>query len=199
MARPVTGWVFSLLTLQFLPVHWRTAGFLMLGVLVGMGVFLTHVSRAPSYLVDDPETCINCHVMTTQYVTWQHSSHVWHATCNDCHVPHENVLREYAFKAKDGLRHATIFTMRWEPQVIRISKGAIPVVEHNCRRCHGPLVEDTALDVHAPADKLCWDCHREVPHGRVRSLSAAPEAFRPQLGPALSPFQEPTIKGRPPR
>ncbi|MNY80431.1 hypothetical protein D3C86_2214630 [compost metagenome] len=27
--------------------------------------------------------------------------------------------------------------------------------------------------------KLCWDCHREVPHGRVNSLSAAPNARVP--------------------
>jgi cytochrome c nitrite reductase small subunit len=174
-------------------------GFLMLGIFAGMGAFLMHISRAPSYLVDDPETCINCHVMSTQYVTWQHSSHAQHATCNDCHVPHDNVFREYAFKAKDGLWHATVFTMRWEPQVIRISKGAIPVVQQNCRRCHSALIEDVSLDVHAPGDRLCWDCHREVPHGRVRSLSATPDVFRPQLGPATAPLQEPKIKGRPPR
>ena len=28
---------------------------------------------------------------------------------------------------------------------------------------------------------MCWDCHRETPHGRVRSLSAVPNAQVPQL------------------
>lgn len=199
MASRILDGLVSLAALRFMPERWRVPSFLMLGVFAGMGTFLIHISRAPSYLVDDPETCINCHVMSTQYLTWQHSSHARHATCNDCHVPHDSLLREYAFKAEDGLRHATIFTMRWEPQVIRISERAIPVVEQNCRRCHATLVEGTSLDVHAAGDRLCWDCHREVPHGRTRSLSATPDVFRPRLGPAISPLQEPSIEGRRPR
>ena len=102
----------------------------------GLGLFVFHISRAASYLSDAPETCMNCHVMTTQYVTWQHSSHANVATCNDCHVPHTSLAAQYGFKAKDGLWHATVFTMRWEPQAIRLSAGAVPVVENNCRRCH---------------------------------------------------------------
>ena len=27
--------------------------------------------------------------------------------------------------------------------------------------------------------KLCWDCHRDVPHGNVRGLSSAPNARVP--------------------
>jgi cytochrome c nitrite reductase small subunit len=185
-----------LATLGPLPRRWRMPSFLMLGAMAGMGLFLTYISRAPSYLVDNPETCVNCHVMATQYVTWQHSSHAQHATCNDCHVPHDNLLKEYAFKAKDGLWHATVFTMRWEPQAIRISEGAIPVVEQNCRRCHSVVVEDVALKVHHEGDQRCWDCHRDVPHGRERSLSATPDVFRPQLAPALVAPQDLRIKGR---
>ena len=81
---------------------------------------------------------MNCHVMTTQYLTWQHSSHARVATCNDCHVPHDNLVHKFAFKAQDGSWHATVFTMRWEPQVIRLSERAKPVVQANCRRCHEP-------------------------------------------------------------
>ena len=58
--------------------------------------------------------------MRSAYATWQHSSHRAVAGCNDCHVPQDNVLSKYYFKAKDGLRHATIFTMRAEPQVIKM-------------------------------------------------------------------------------
>jgi cytochrome c nitrite reductase small subunit len=28
-------------------------------------------------------------------------------------------------------------------------------------------------------DRACWECHREVPHGRVRSLSSVPNARIP--------------------
>lgn len=185
--------------LAFVPRRWRALCLGMLGVVAGLGLFVIQVSRAPSYLVDSPETCMNCHVMATQYVTWQHSSHARHATCNDCHVPHDNLFKEYAFKAKDGLWHATVFTMRWEPQVIRMSRGAIPVVEQNCRRCHEAVVSGVALAAHQSGDLRCWDCHREVPHGRVRSLSATPDVFQPRLSPATSPHQDLRIQGRSPR
>ena len=57
--------------LRFLSPGWRPAGFIMLGITGGLGLFVFHISRAASYLSDSPETCMNCHVMTTQYVTWQ--------------------------------------------------------------------------------------------------------------------------------
>jgi len=189
----------GLLALRFVPPGWRVPCFLMLGGLAGMGLFVVDVSRAPSYLSDSPETCINCHVMTTQYATWQHSSHARAATCNDCHVPHDSLLRQYGFKAKDGLWHATVFTMRWEPQVIRLSQGAVPVVEENCRRCHAGVIGEVASAAHEAGDLRCWDCHRDVPHGEVRSLSAVPDVFRPQLGPAGSAVRSPRITGRPAR
>ncbi len=185
--------------LRFLPRAWQLPSFVVLGAFVGLGAFVLYVSRAPSYLSDSPETCINCHVMNTQYISWQHSSHVEAATCNDCHVPHDNVVRHYGFKAKDGLWHATVFTMRWEPQVIRLSEGAIPVVESNCRRCHEQVIDGVSLAVHQAGDFRCWDCHRQVPHGRARSLSAAPTVFQPRLPDVSQRDRQPAISGRRPR
>jgi cytochrome c nitrite reductase small subunit len=195
----------SLAGLRILPPAWQLRGFAMLGIMAGLGLFVFHISRAASYLSDAPETCMNCHVMATQYVTWQHSSHAHVATCNDCHVPHDSPLTQYAFKARDGLWHATVFTMRWEPQVIRLSSRAVPVVENNCRRCHAQVIQDVSLGAHAPGvasadgDLRCWDCHRDVPHGTVRSLSATPGVFQPELPWAGGPRQEPHIGGRVPR
>jgi cytochrome c nitrite reductase small subunit len=185
-----------LAALGFLAPRLRPAGFVTLGMAAGMGLFVLHVSRAASYLSDKPETCMNCHVMTTQYVTWQHGSHAGVATCNDCHVPHTSLLAKYGFKAEDGLWHATVFTMRWEPQTIRLSARAVPVVEDNCRRCHAQVVAEVAPAAHQAGDLHCWECHREVPHGFVRSLSATPGVFQPQLPPVRQPSQQPTIGGR---
>lgn len=182
--------------LRFLASGWRPVAFFALGVTAGMGLFVLHISRAASYLSDTPETCMNCHLMATEYISWQHSSHARVATCHDCHVPHTSLAAEYGFAAKDGLWHATVFTMRWEPQAIRLSTGAIPVVENNCRRCHAQVIADVAPAVHQPGDLRCWDCHREVPHGSVRSLSTAPGEFQPRLPPVPEPIQQPTIGGR---
>jgi cytochrome c nitrite reductase small subunit len=85
----------------------------------------------------------------------------------------------------DGMRHATIFTMRNEPQVIHIREAGIGVVQDNCIRCHTHLITDSKLlnynkvTVHARKDRLCWSCHREVPHGRVNSISSVPYARVP--------------------
>jgi cytochrome c nitrite reductase small subunit len=111
----------------------------------------------------------------------------------------------YSFKAVDGLWHATAFTLRREPQVIRLSEGAVPVVEANCRRCHGPTISGVALagcgeSYTAGGSGLrCWQCHRDVPHGSVRSLSAVPGVFQPRLAPLDSVDQRARIGGRMPR
>jgi len=189
----------ALAGLRFLPLRWQAPCLLALGTLAGAGLLVVHISRATSYLSDEPETCMNCHVMATQYVTWQHSSHAAVATCNDCHVPHDSVPAHWGFKAKDGLWHATVFTLRREPQVIRLSQGAIPVVEANCCRCHAELLAEVRPSCADRADRRCWDCHREVPHGAVRSLAAVPGPLRPRLRPTGQPDRQPEIGGRPAR
>ncbi len=157
----------------------------LIAVFIGVFAYLFYVSKAWSYLSDDPTTCINCHVMAPQFATWQHSAHRLTTTCNDCHVPQDNIFNTYFFKAKDGLRHATIFTMRGEPQVIFIKEDGIKVVQENCKRCHSQLNENVGTltvsleNSRHGAGKLCWECHREVPHGRVRSLSATPATLVP--------------------
>ncbi|MCW3804218.1 cytochrome c nitrite reductase small subunit [Plebeiibacterium marinum] len=167
------------------PPQWQLPVVIALGVFVGLFSFVFKVSNAPSYLSDNPGTCVNCHIMAPQYATWQHSSHREWAHCNDCHVPHNNVLNKYYFKGKDGLRHATIFTMRKEPQVIFIKKEGADVVHQNCIRCHEQQITDaklaTTVKNHTAhtQDRKCWDCHREVPHGRVNSLSSTPHAQVP--------------------
>lgn len=169
------------------PPRWQLPVILMLGVMTGIVLLLVRASNAHSYLSDDPKTCINCHVMNSQYASWNHSSHREVATCNDCHVPQDNVFRKYFFKAKDGMRHATIFTARAEPQVIRIKQAGINVVQENCIRCHQHLVnmvsvvEVTGENHITGAGARCWDCHRETPHGTVRSLASFPHSLVPQL------------------
>jgi cytochrome c nitrite reductase small subunit len=176
------------------PAQWKVPVILVLGILTGLAVVIFHVSNASSYLSDDPRACINCHVMTPQYATWQRGSHGRNITCNDCHVPHDNPIRSYAFKAQDGMRHAYIFTFRLEPQVITMHEAGRSVVQENCIRCHehlvggAAIVDATAAAARHGAEKLCWDCHRETPHGRVHSLASAPYARIPLLSSVLPPW-----------
>ncbi len=121
------------------PAKWKIPVLIASGILVGSTIFIFFMSNAHSYISDDPEACVNCHIMAPQYATWNHSSHKGVAHCNDCHVPHNNVLNKFYFKAKDGLRHATVFTLRNEPQVIFIKEEGAEVVHQNCVRCHSTL------------------------------------------------------------
>jgi len=170
------------------PSTWRWPVIVVLGIFTGLSIFVFYISRAPSYLSDKPETCTNCHIMAPQYATWSHSSHREWTHCNDCHVPHNNVVNKYYFKAADGLRHATIFTLRREPQVIQIRHAGIGVVQLNCIRCHDQLLHGfkylagESNQYHEATERLCWDCHREVPHGRVNSLTSTPWARVPLPG-----------------
>ncbi|KAF5057204.1 Cytochrome c-type protein NrfH [anaerobic digester metagenome] len=169
------------------PGRWQLPVIIILGVMTGIVLLLFRASNAHSYLSDKPETCINCHVMYSQYASWNHSSHREVASCNDCHVPQDNFFRKYYFKAMDGLRHSTIFTARAEPQVIRIKQAGINVVQENCIRCHHDLVsmveviQVTGENHKTGAGFRCWDCHRETPHGTVRSLASFPHSLVPQL------------------
>lgn len=162
------------------PDQWRIWVNFVIAALIGLGAYTVHISKATSYLSDDPKTCVNCHIMAPQYATYSHSSHREWAHCNDCHVPHNNVINKYYFKAKDGLRHSTMFTLRREPQVIFIHEAGSEVVHQNCIRCHEKLLADEKMASHYPGfshnktDRPCWECHREVPHGRVNSLSSVP-------------------------
>jgi cytochrome c nitrite reductase small subunit len=151
--RPPSAWIFYVNVL--------------IAVFIGIFGYTVYVSNAVSYLSDEPETCVNCHVMRSEFATWQHSSHREVATCNDCHVPHNNVFNTYYFKAKDGLRHATIFTLRMEPQVIKMHEAGQAVVQENCKGCHQKVNQDVGVRFITLEDKLhdngklCWDCHRE--------------------------------------
>ena len=170
------------------PDNWKLPVIILLGIFTGMGMYLLKISNAVSYLGDEPSTCTNCHIMAPQYATWYHSSHREKTTCNDCHVPHNNVFNKYFFKAKDGMRHATIFTLRREPQVIFIKEAGREAVHKNCIRCHSGLLTDSKLlryntNTHRfRLERKCQDCHRETPHGRVNSLSSAPWARVPLPG-----------------
>jgi cytochrome c nitrite reductase small subunit len=165
------------------PENWKRPVIVLLGIFCGLGLYALYISKAPSYLSDDPQACINCHVMNPQFYDWAHSSHRMVATCNDCHVPHNNILAKYFFKAQDGLRHATIFTLRTEPQVIYIRDAGKKAVQQNCIRCHERTVGMEFMYSVQPGyqdhlkDRMCLDCHRQTPHSRVNSQSSAPNAL----------------------
>ncbi len=173
------------------PENWKLPASIVAGMLAGFILTAIYISNAVSYLSDEPDACINCHVMTPYYAAWNHSSHREWTNCNDCHVPHNNIVRKYWFKAMDGMRHSYMFTFGLEPQVIMIKEAGKTVVQENCLRCHHKQVNPVSIanvtgeNYKHGEGKLCWSCHREVPHGKVHSDASTPHARVPALSPVI--------------
>jgi cytochrome c nitrite reductase small subunit len=100
----------------------------------------------------------------------------------------------------DGTRHSFMFTFKMEPQVIQIHEAGASVVQENCIRCHSNQVRNTkekfvaVSNTEHGAGKLCWQCHRETPHGRVNSLAAVPYARVPISSSVLPSWMEKYLK-----
>ena len=168
----------------------KAALLVIAGVVCGLGGLFMYLLRAHTYFIgDNPSACVNCHIMTPYYATWSHSSHgrIDHqsngATCNDCHVPHQNLAVYYGFKAVDGLKHTAYFVGHMEHQAIKAETLTGQVVMDNCIRCHTQLNTEFVktgrmgyMTQQAQGGKVCWDCHRNVPHGGMNSLMATPNA-----------------------
>ena len=154
------------------------------GVVCGLGGLFMYLLRAHTYFIGyKPSACVNCHIMTPYYATWSHSSHGRDATCNDCHVPHQNLGFYYGFKAMDGLKHTAYFVTHSERQAPMAEALTGQVVMDNCIRCHTQLNQEFVktgrmgyMQQMREGGKVCWDCHRNVPHGGINSLMATPNA-----------------------
>jgi cytochrome c nitrite reductase small subunit len=173
--------VLRLLTLEWVERRWRLPVFIVGGIALGLSLLVVRISNATSYLSDNATTCLNCHVMTNAYSTWLRGSHGHVTVCNDCHIPHSNPVAMLAFKASDGARHATVFTLRREPQVLHLNPAAVPVVQSNCIRCHAERL--FMIRLATSAERPCWSCHHNI-HGQEQSLSGSPDVRRPRLSPA---------------
>ncbi len=85
-----------------------------------------------------------------------------------------------------------MFTFRLEPQVIKIKDAGKEAVQANCIRCHDNTIHPISNRGYETGNRsidiegvYCWDCHRDVPHGRVNSLSSTPDAKVPGLTPVV--------------
>lgn len=151
---------------------------------IGMFAYVVHASRVTSYLSEDPKVCINCHTMNSPYATWQHSSHREEATCVDCHLPRESFVDKILAKSRDGFNHSYAMTFRtYRTQNIRASENARQRIQANCISCHREAVSEILAREElyrtegdsGGFERKCWACHRDVPHGRVRGLTATPD------------------------
>ena len=176
--RKLTSWFPELTYRQ------KVVSLVISGVIVGLGGLFFYLLRMHTYIVgDDPAACVNCHVIAIDSSTGSHSSPRRDATCNDCHVPHSSIAAKYLFKGMDGMKHVAYFVTRSERQAIMAEEASSEVIMDNCIRCHTQLntefVKTGKIDymqAKRGEGKACWDCHREVAHGGMNTLSRTPNA-----------------------
>ncbi len=152
-------------------------------IAISLFAYTVYASNMLSYLSSDPKACINCHTMHSAYATWERSSHKDVAKCVDCHLPVDNVVNKYKAKAIDGWNHSVAFTMNTYKNNIQIGEDGANRVQANCVRCHSnlnnTLMENSSNYHNMNTQNLentrkCWECHKHVPHGKVRSLMSTP-------------------------
>ncbi len=137
----------------------------LVGLVIGAGGFGVYYSNATSYLSSDPTACANCHVMQSHYDSWQKGPHAGVATCDDCHLPHDNVVSRYAVQIEDGFLHGAKFTTGDYPENIRIRDSSLAVANAACLHCHGNLTNDMRAAMGAEDDSVtCTHCHQNVGH-----------------------------------
>lgn len=107
-----------------------------------------------------PEFCARCHVMEDAYGGWFHSGHRLGAGCNDCHLPHQNVVALVAGKVTSGLRDLYHYYAGRIEEPLRLSASQKNVVRQNCLRCHQGAMKHVSFE-----NRNCWECHRGLPHG----------------------------------
>ena len=150
---------------------------------IGFFGYILYISKAFSYLSSDPKACINCHVMNTQYASWQHSSHAREAACVECHLPTDGFVNKYISKAIDGWNHSKAFTLNTYDHAMKISEDGARRVQANCISCHKSIVSTLSssadkyhnfTEPYVENGRKCWSCHQSVPHGKVRSITSMP-------------------------
>ena len=136
-----------------------------IGLAIGVGAYTFVYARGYSYMTDNAEACMNCHVMQDQFSGWVKSSHRAVAVCNDCHTP-PGFVAKYATKARNGFWHSYYFTTGWFDDNIHITPRGLEVAEQACRKCHQEIVQ--AIEGPHPeiadARTSCIRCHNSVGH-----------------------------------
>jgi cytochrome c nitrite reductase small subunit len=150
------------------------------GMFIGLGAFTFRYAEGLSYFSTDPQACANCHIMQSQFDSWQKSSHHAVARCIDCHLPHD-FIGKYIAKAENGYHHSKGFTFQDFHEPIMIKPKNSQILQDNCLACHGEFVHELVAGSTTDKESLrCVHCHASVGHGPRTGLGG-PEKSTGQI------------------
>jgi cytochrome c nitrite reductase small subunit len=136
---------------------------LLIGMLAGLGLFTFGYGKGASYLSNNPQGCVNCHIMQDHFDSWEKSTHHSVAVCNDCHLPH-HPIGKWLVKGDNGFFHSLAFTLDNYHEPLRIKPRNKRVTQHTCIYCHSELVHDVLLSDEHGETTSCVHCHKDVGH-----------------------------------
>jgi cytochrome c nitrite reductase small subunit len=136
---------------------------ILAGSAAGLGAFTFWYGEGAAYLSNNPEACINCHIMQPQFDSWVNSSHGHVAGCVDCHLPHP-FARKWVSKAENGWFHSVAFTLQNFDEPIRIKPRNLRLVQENCVVCHTDMVHELLPATISGEAVSCVHCHTAVGH-----------------------------------
>jgi cytochrome c nitrite reductase small subunit len=141
-----------------------------MGIALGVSGYTFRYAEGLSYFSPDPKACVNCHIMQSQYDSWQKSGHHGVATCVDCHLPHD-FTHKYLAKAENGYHHSKGFTFQDFHEPIMIKSKNSQILQDNCIACHRDMVHELVRGATTDADAIrCVHCHQSVGHGPPAGL-----------------------------
>lgn len=141
----------------------------LVGAAAGIGGYTLVYAEGLSYMSSEPKVCANCHIMQSQYDSWQKASHHHVAVCNDCHLP-RGFIAKYVAKAVNGWNHSKAYTLQDFAEPIAIKPFNSDIVQENCLACHRQLVQDAVM-ARGPAEEAsCVHCHQSAGHGERAGL-----------------------------
>ncbi len=152
---------------------WILVVAVMFGVLAGVGGYTFLYAEGLSYFSTDPAACANCHIMNSQYDSWQKGSHHNVAVCVDCHLP-VDFFEKYLAKASNGYHHSKGFTFQDFHEPIFIKDSNSHILQDNCLRCHSDILDEMMRRAASDRNAVsCVKCHATVGHGEFVGLGGA--------------------------
>lgn len=145
--------------------RWGKRALIIVGAVFGAFLLLAVALQVPAVgkTIGSPEACGTCHVMAQEVVTLSVSAHK-DLACLDCHSS-TGFFAKPVEEIQSASRHAYIFVTNRTPDIIKPTHSSREIVQSRCVECHSAILGETALAVHEPDGRYCFECHRETPHG----------------------------------
>ncbi len=146
--------------------HFTTSFIMILftGIIIGVSAF-----AGSMYVIDrtnERAFCASCHAMLPAAVSNKTSIHA-DLACNDCHLPHDNVVNYLFTKAKLGATDVYLNLVGDFEYPIMATDEMEAIVMDNCIRCHAMTNMNVAV---VGIKDSCVSCHRNITHQRMTPI-----------------------------